>query len=328
MRIVRPLALLLTTLALCAPAGSFASPDASNGTGTSAAWLHFPRVMPVGVPTTLSTTAGTLVDVTITTGGNQGVGGGAWDTLGMGATGLAYDSLRYVGIFNGGGNGNVLTTLTFSNIRVGPSHAHGLFLIGAVNGQSSPIVVTSSVPGRVATFNVVGQPFAFNASNDWLIDWIPALGQFQTSATSGNDSRCIVIDLDDLRSDGTIEVSVSQHLNDGILYAFGETVSGSVGVSPPRTPGALALAAPRPNPASESVALAFVAHSSGRVRLEVLDVTGRRVASLLDGDVAAGPHERTWDMRGTDGRRVPPGVMLVRLMTPEGTSTRRLLVVH
>ncbi len=328
MRCARRLSVLLASLAMLLSIGPFARSEAASLAGTRAAWLHFPRVIPLGVPTTLSTHAGTLVDVTITTGGSQGVGGGALDTLGMSATGLDYDSLRYVGIFNGGGNGKVTTTLTFSNIRVSTSHGHGLLLVGAVNGQSSPIAVTSTVPGRVPTFTVVGQPFAFGSSNDFPIDWIPAAGQFQTFASSGNDSRCIVIDLGDLRSDGTVQVSLSQHLNDGILYSFGETISGSAGVSPAATPGALALAAPRPNPARENVALAFESRAAGRVRLDVLDVTGRRVASLVDEDMAAGPHERSWNLRGADGHHVPPGVLLVRLRTPEGTTTRRLLVVR
>lgn len=56
-------------------------------------------------------------------------------------------------------------------------------------------------------------------------------------------------------------------------------------------PVELALHGPRPNPASQQTALAFDLPAPARVRIEVYDMIGRRVALLVDGDLEAGSHE-------------------------------------
>lgn len=295
--------------------------------GPNASWVAFPANVPLNTPVALSSATGLLVDVTITTGGSRGVHGAANDTLGVAATGLVYDSLCVVAIYNGGGSGHVTTTLVFSNPRVGPGHDRGLFVVGAVNGLSSPVTLTSTVPGRVATFTVVGSPFAYGAQNNYEISWVPVLGQFQTGAPIGIDSRCVVLDLGDLRTAGSLTVTLSQYLNDGIVFGFGEKLASALAV-PPVPPTRVALDAPRPSPARESTVLAFATSVAGRARLEVLDVSGRHVATLLDDDLGPGRHERTWDLRADDGTRVAPGLLFVRLQTAEGTRTTRLMVMR
>ena len=113
LRVLRPTvaaALTCLALALALAAAAHATP--------STAWLRYPdTALPVGTPFTVSTAGGTRVDVTVQTGGTKGVDGGAFDTLGVAATGLAYDSLRVIGVFNGGGFSTVPTSITFANIR-------------------------------------------------------------------------------------------------------------------------------------------------------------------------------------------------------------------
>lgn len=76
---------------------------------------------------------------------------------------------------------------------------------------------------------------------------------------------------------------------------------------------ALALEGFQPNPAREGAVVAFTLPSSGRGRLEVLDVSGRRVfRQTLDG-LGAGRH--TVDL--ASGLELAPGVYLIRL-THEG----------
>lgn len=59
------------------------------------------------------------------------------------------------------------------------------------------------------------------------------------------------------------------------------------------TPAAGTLSA-RPNPFNPATTLDFALARPCRIRLEVHDLAGRRVARLLDGDLAAGPHHVTW----------------------------------
>jgi alpha-mannosidase len=86
----------------------------------------------------------------------------------------------------------------------------------------------------------------------------------------------------------------------------------------------------RPNPARarDGVALAFALSRPGAARLDLLDVRGARVARLLDGPCAAGPHEVRWSGRGDDGRRVPPGLYFMRLETPDGVTSGRFVLLE
>jgi len=296
--------------------------------GNSAVWLDFPPgSFPMGVTTTVHDTAGTLVDVTVQTATNGLVGVEA-DTLGVAETGLDYSQLHVLGIYNGGGFTSVPTSLTFSNIRVAPGHQSGLLMVGAVNSASSPITVASSVAGRVATWSLVGQPFAISSDNSGPITWDPSSGEFSTTATGGNDSRGIVIDLGDLRSDGTVTVSLSQALADGIWFAFGETLGGTTAVPAGPAGGAVALLAPRPDPAREWADLAFTLPAPAHVRMAAYDISGRRVATVADADFAAGTQTVRWDLRDASGARLRPGVVLVRLEVQGTTRTRRLLIMR
>ena len=113
------------------------------------------------------------------------------------------------------------------------------------------------------------------------------------------------------------------------VYATRFTREGLVGstvsvVAPPAVPG-VAMSAPRPNPASESAAFDLALPAAARVRVEVLDLAGRLLLVLLDGDLAAGTHVLRWDGRDRDRRRVPPGIYLVSARTASSTVGRRIV---
>ena len=85
----------------------------------------------------------------------------------------------------------------------------------------------------------------------------------------------------------------------------------------------LALAPPAPNPARGAVSLRFTLSTPGRVRLAVHDVAGRRVATLVDGTLAAGAHEAEWVGAGAG-----PGLYFVRLEADGRSVTRRIARVR
>ncbi len=89
----------------------------------------------------------------------------------------------------------------------------------------------------------------------------------------------------------------------------------------PTAPG---IARVWPNPARGAAQVEFGLAAPGEVALEVLDLQGRRVATLLRGTRPAGTARASWDGRGDDGRRAAPGLYLLRLRTPAGEATKRL----
>ena len=84
-----------------------------------------------------------------------------------------------------------------------------------------------------------------------------------------------------------------------------------VGDDPPEPVRARLTASPNPFRARTSLGFSFP--RAAWVTLEVLDVAGARVRTLLDGRLSAGAHALTWDSRDDAGRRAPAGAYLVRL---------------
>ena len=91
-------------------------------------------------------------------------------------------------------------------------------------------------------------------------------------------------------------------------------------------PRAGILLAPAPTPAAGPMTIGFILAQPSRVRLEVYDPAGRRIAILEDRWFAAGPHESTWS--GTDergGRR--SGVYFVVMRLGGAWHTRRAVLI-
>jgi len=82
-----------------------------------------------------------------------------------------------------------------------------------------------------------------------------------------------------------------------------------------------------PNPGRGPFTFSFSLAQAGEAEVEIFDVLGRRVASLLSGPAAAGAHQVVWDGRNTTGRLISDGVYFARVRTTEGTSTSRFVHV-
>ena len=89
-------------------------------------------------------------------------------------------------------------------------------------------------------------------------------------------------------------------------------------------PAVLALARPQPNPGQGTTLLRFSLPRAGRARLEILDLSGRRLWRA-ESELGAGPHECRWDGRGEQSGSVGAGLYFVRLVTPWGNRTERLV---
>jgi hypothetical protein len=88
------------------------------------------------------------------------------------------------------------------------------------------------------------------------------------------------------------------------------------------------LVAAWPNPFNPTTTIEYSLPSPGRVKIEIFDLTGRRVAMLADGQEAAGIHSVGWNARRDDGSAVAAGVFIVRLEVGGSVSSRRLLYIR
>lgn len=112
-----------------------------------------------------------------------------------------------------------------------------------------------------------------------------------------------------------------------IAWVGGEPTSTAAPETPER-PTRLAFHAAAPNPFNPRTVLRFELPRDGAVRLDLHDLRGRRVATLLDGFREAGEHRLVWNGRDDGGQEVASGVYLARLETPVGVRVRKLVLAR
>ena len=98
--------------------------------------------------------------------------------------------------------------------------------------------------------------------------------------------------------------------------------------APASTPSDWTLLQNYPNPFNGSTVLPFVAPHRASVTLHVYNLRGQRVRTLIEGEVASGYGEASWDGRDQHGRPVAGGVYLYRLESGAIRETRKLLFLR
>lgn len=111
---------------------------------------------------------------------------------------------------------------------------------------------------------------------------------------------------------------------DGIITQvnFRRPASSTWGPSTGSPRGALRVF---PNPTPRDIDVSFVLPRSGRARLDLTDVRGRHVLTLVDGWLDQGEHRLT-EVLSTGHGRIPTGFYLLRLVTPSGSWSEKILL--
>jgi len=88
-----------------------------------------------------------------------------------------------------------------------------------------------------------------------------------------------------------------------------------------------ALLQNRPNPFGNSTTIAFELASAVHVRLDVFDVSGRRVSAIANRMMQAGHWSLQWDGRDAHGDPARPGVYLYRLVAGAFEAERKMVLL-
>ncbi len=140
--------------------------------------------------------------------------------------------------------------------------------------------------------------------------------------TSGNGTLLPPEDMTIVGGHIVIQTSgVGTYMVDGAVWQMDE--QGQTHAQPARP--LLVLHGNHPNPFNPSTRIAFTSANGGPGRLEVLDVTGRRHWQTAF-TAPPGAHAVTWDGRADDGRLLPAGVYLYRLLLPDGRDGGRMVL--
>ena len=108
--------------------------------------------------------------------------------------------------------------------------------------------------------------------------------------------------------------------------------SGYFSLPPEVLPGAarperFELGSNYPNPFNPSTLIPYQLPVPMRVRLEVFNTLGQRIATLVDGERPAGSHTAEWDATDASGQSVGAGVYLYRLSGDDARITRSMLLI-
>ncbi len=112
------------------------------------------------------------------------------------------------------------------------------------------------------------------------------------------------------------------------VYAAG-SAPGRSGAAPPATAAVsdwgrvLALAPPSPNPARGDLTVRFAIPESGPVHIALFDLQGRLVRPFVDNILEAATYSFQTRLEG-----VLPGIYFVRMWTPQGARSQKLVLMH
>jgi hypothetical protein len=113
-------------------------------------------------------------------------------------------------------------------------------------------------------------------------------------------------------------------------YSFNTGLSSSSveDWSEPAAPGGFRLAQNSPNPFRPATRIMYEIPADCHVRLQIYDVAGKHVATLVDQYQAAGSKAVRWNGRGEDGSEVPSGIYFYRLESGTNIDVKKMALVR
>ena len=133
------------------------------------------------------------------------------------------------------------------------------------------------------------------------------------------DAQVRLFDMTDLR-----QGAVARAQTDGTGYFALSLAASSTGRA---LPARFALGQNYPNPFNPSTIIPYQLAASSQVRLEVFNLLGQRIATLVDGERPAGFHTATWTATDGAGRAVGAGVYIYRMTVGMESQTGRMVLL-
>ncbi len=82
-----------------------------------------------------------------------------------------------------------------------------------------------------------------------------------------------------------------------------------------------------PNPFNPETAITFRLYTDGRIRMEIYNLLGQKVLTLIDDTFPAGLHRVKWDGRDYAGRSLPAGIYLLRVQAGQTAALHRMTLL-
>ncbi len=259
-------------------------------------------------------------------------------------------------------NGDTLWTHTFGTASydegraIAPTHDGNYMIAGSVVNTNADVFLVKIQPdGDTLWTKSVGQDAANDAAygistcqdNGFLI-----AGRNYNAVNYYNDMYVLKIDAngDSLWSYSHVnnihdEGHVALEVPDVGIYLFGTRAASSsgsyrdywavaldfpVGIADDireALPSDFGLRQNYPNPFNPSTTIEYTIPSRSFVTIEIVDLLGRQIRSLVHREQPAGTHRVMWDGRTDDGSQVATGVYFYRLKAGDFTDARKMLLL-
>ena len=131
-------------------------------------------------------------------------------------------------------------------------------------------------------------------------------------------AQVALFDVSDLAAGAVAQATT----DDAGHFAFARKAWGGSGL-----PDGFGLGQNYPNPFNPSTIIPYHLPVATHVRLEVFNVLGQHVKTLVEGDRPAGAHTAVWDATDAAGQAVGAGVYIYRLSGGGATSTQKMVLV-
>jgi flagellar hook assembly protein FlgD len=83
-----------------------------------------------------------------------------------------------------------------------------------------------------------------------------------------------------------------------------------------------------PNPFNHSTTIPYGVTQAARVRIVLVDISGRNIRTLVDAMLDPGRYRAEWDGRDDSGKEVSSGAYLVRMDAGTFRKTRKLMLLR
>lgn len=271
--------------------------------------------------TAYSGTASLTAAAGLASPGNITFSGGLWSgAVSIAGAGEVWDSLR-----------------ASSGARPAQGFSNAFYL----QGDPNPYIIYTS-PSDGSTNIPVNEPIVIVFSEaintgTFAFTCEPDPGGWGQSWNSGNDTVSLTHNDFDFSTSYTFTVTSAQDSTGNNLasgtapnpFSFTTGSSGLSGgpvkINPPRY---FSLSGIHPNPAKMGTDISFTLPVESRVTIEIFNILGFKVATLLDARYPAGYHQAKWNGRNQSGQPAAAGVYLVRMSAGGFRATKKLMILR
>lgn len=222
-----------------------------------------------------------------------------------------------------------------------------------ISAESEPNDANTTADGPMGTGRAVSGAIGSTTDNDWYYFDATAAGSVNVSLAIGSTADLDWFLYNSALTEvargfstanpevGNATVAVGRYYlkvngYNGATSSYTATVTGGLAnASIPRQKpyalvpvGVASLAQNSPNPFRLGTSIGFTLTERSRVQIEVVDASGRRVATLVDGEMSAGEHAVEWKARDARGEKLPMGVYFYKLTAPGISQTRKMIVLE